>query len=140
MDDAGRRLREQRFVPPDVGGSQPVHCEHRDRPERVVVAEARREQASVRVGDWMALDVVRLPAVGPGQPRQISLPVRAHPAGITSVAAGAGAIWATVPDDHAVWRIDPQTNQTARIGIGYYPWGVAVGDDGIWVAVRARET
>jgi DNA-binding beta-propeller fold protein YncE len=66
--------------------------------------------------------------------------VRARPAGITSVAAGAGAIWATVPDDHAVWRIDPQTNQTTRIGIEYYPWGVAVGDDGIWVAVRARET
>ena len=94
---------------------------------------------SVWVGDWDAPDVVRLPAVGSGPPLRVSLPMTTHPAGVTSVAAGAGAIWATVPDDHAVWRIDPKTNRARRIEVGYYPWGVAVGDDGIWVAVRAHD-
>jgi hypothetical protein len=94
---------------------------------------------SVWVGDWDAPDVVRLPAVGSGPPRRISLPMITHPAGVTSVAAGAGAIWATVPDDHAVWRIDPKTNRARRIEVGYYPWGVGVGDEGIWVATRAHD-
>lgn len=61
-----------------------------------------------------------------------------RPAGVTCVAAGGGAIWATVPDDHAVWRIDPKTNRARRIEIGYYPWGVAVSDEGIWVVTRAN--
>jgi len=94
---------------------------------------------SVWVGDWDAPVVVRLPAVGSGPPLRVSLPMTTHPAGVTSVAAGAGAIWATVPDDHALWRIDPRTNRARRIEVGYYPWGVAVGDDGIWVATRAHD-
>ena len=94
---------------------------------------------SVWVGDWNAPEVVRLPAVGSGPPRHVSLDVTARIAGVTSVAAGAAAVWATVPDDHAVWRIDPRTNRTTRINLGYYPWGVAVGDDGIWVALRAHD-
>jgi hypothetical protein len=65
--------------------------------------------------------------------------VKPKRAGVTSVAAGAGAIWATVPDDHAVWRIDPMTNRPSRIEIGYYPWGVAGSDDGIWVVTRAKD-
>jgi streptogramin lyase len=69
----------------------------------------------------------------------ISLPVVPRAAGVPSVAAGAGAIWATVPDDRALWRIDPKTNRTKRIPLQYYPWGVAVGDDGIWVALRAQD-
>ena len=94
---------------------------------------------SVWVGDWTAPDVVRLPVVGPGPPRHIALRVTAQPAGVTSVAAGAGAVWATVPDDHAVWRIDPETNRARRIELGHYPWGVAVGDDGVWVVTRAKD-
>ena len=105
-----------------------------DQPGPLVV---RRD--SVWVGDWAIPDVVRLPAVGSGPRRRVSLPVTTRPAGVTSIAAGAGAIWAAVPDDHAVWRIDPKTNHPTRIPIGYYPWGVAVGDDGIWVAVRAHD-
>ena len=62
-----------------------------------------------------------------------------RPAGVTSVAAGAGAIWATVPDDHALWRIDLMTEEATRIPFRYFPWGVAVGDDGIWVTVRAHD-
>ncbi|HET7555004.1 MAG TPA: BTAD domain-containing putative transcriptional regulator, partial [Gaiellaceae bacterium] len=82
--------------------------------------------ASVWAGDWNAPDVVRLPAVGAAPPRHVSFDVTVDRAGVTSVAAGAGAIWATVPDDHALWRIDPETNRTKRIELGYYPWGVAV--------------
>jgi DNA-binding SARP family transcriptional activator/streptogramin lyase len=94
---------------------------------------------SVWFGDWNVPEVVRLPAVGSGPARHISLDVTTDRAGVTSVAAGAGAIWATVPDDHAVWRIDPKTNRTTRIELGYYPWGVAVSDDGVWVVTRAND-
>jgi streptogramin lyase len=93
----------------------------------------------VWVGDWDVPNLARLPAIGAGQPHRVALPVETHPAGITFVAAGAGALWATVPDDRAVWRIDPRTGQTKRIPMPYYPWGVAVGDDGVWVAVRAHD-
>jgi streptogramin lyase len=58
---------------------------------------------------------------------------------VTSVAAGPGAIWAAVPEDRALMRIDPKTNQPTRILFPYAPWGVAVADDGIWVAFRAHE-
>jgi SARP family transcriptional regulator, regulator of embCAB operon len=94
---------------------------------------------SVWAGDWNAPDVVRLPAVGSGAPRHISFDVTVQRAGVTSVAAGAGAVWATLPDDHAVWRIDPKTNRAKRIELGYYPWGVAVSDDGVWVVTRAKD-
>jgi SARP family transcriptional regulator, regulator of embCAB operon len=93
---------------------------------------------TVWIGDWATPTVVRMPAVGSGARRSISLPVAAPEAGVTSVAAGDGAAWATVPDSHAVWRIDSRTNRVARIGLRYAPWGVAVGDDGVWVAVRRR--
>jgi DNA-binding SARP family transcriptional activator/streptogramin lyase len=94
---------------------------------------------SVWAGDWNTPAVVRLPAFGAGPPRPVSLDVTVQRAGVTSVAADAGAVWATLPDDHAVWRIDPKTNRAKRIALGYYPWGVAVGDDGIWVVVRAND-
>jgi DNA-binding SARP family transcriptional activator len=98
---------------------------------------------AVWVGDWEVPRVVRLPAVGSGPLLRIDLPMGIHPAGVTSIAAGAGGIWAAVPDDHAVWRIDPlhPTEPPIRIPLTYAPWGVAVGDDGgIWVALRGRET
>jgi hypothetical protein len=61
-----------------------------------------------------------------------------RPGGITSVAAGAGGIWAAVPDDRAVWRIDPKTNRTTRIGLQYRPWGIAVGDEGVFAVLRSH--
>jgi hypothetical protein len=94
---------------------------------------------AVWVGDWDVPDVVRLPAVGSGSPRHLALLVLTRPAGGTIVAAGAGASWATVPDDHALWRIDPRTEEATRIPLRYFPWGVAVGDDGIWVTVRPHD-
>jgi streptogramin lyase len=94
---------------------------------------------SVWAGDWNAPAVVRLPAVGARPVRDVSFDVSVERAGVTSVAAGAGAIWATVPDDHALWRVDPKTNRAKRIELGYYPWGVAVNEDGIWVVTRAKD-
>jgi len=57
---------------------------------------------------------------------------------VWTVAAGAGAIWATATQDKALWRIDPDTNETTRIPLGYSPGGVTVADDGVWVTVRGR--
>ena len=94
---------------------------------------------SVWAGDWNAPTLVRLPAVGERAPRRVFFDVTVQRAGITSVAAGAGAVWATVPDDHALWRVDPETNRAKRIELGFYPWGVAVGDDGVWVVTRAKD-
>lgn len=93
---------------------------------------------AVWVGDWERPQVIRLPAVGSGRPRHISLPVKVRPAGVTTVAAGAGWVWAAVPDSHALWRIDPKTNDVTRIAMRYFPWGVTVGDDGVWVTVRGK--
>jgi hypothetical protein len=52
---------------------------------------------SVWVADWNNPDVARLPAFGSGPPRHYRLKVRANPAGVVNLAAGYGAIWATVP-------------------------------------------
>jgi streptogramin lyase len=93
---------------------------------------------AVWVGDWEVPQLFRLPAVGSSRPRHISLPVKVRPAGVTTVAAGAGWVWATVPDSRALWRIDPKTNHVTRIAMRYFPWGVAVGDDGVWVTVRGK--
>ena len=93
---------------------------------------------AVWVGDWDLPQVFRLPAVGSGRPRRIPLPVKVRPAGVPTVAAGAGSVWATVPDSHALWRIDPKTNRVTRIAMPYFPWGVAAGDDEVWVTVRGK--
>jgi DNA-binding SARP family transcriptional activator/sugar lactone lactonase YvrE len=98
------------------------------------------------VGDWEASPsrVTRLPADGSGLPQGISLPrSKFGPGGVVSIAAGAGGIWVAVPDDHAVWRIDPlhPTRPPKRIFLGYAPWGVAVDDNGaIWVTLRGTST
>jgi DNA-binding SARP family transcriptional activator/streptogramin lyase len=106
-----------------------------DNPATIVV-----EGDSAWVGDWNLPQVVRLPAVGSGRPRHVSLPWRSvlgH-AGVTTVAAGAGSVWATVPSDRAVWRIDPTTSHRTRITLPYAPWGVAAGDGVVWVVVRGK--
>ena len=92
----------------------------------------------VWVGDWDIAQVVRLPAVGSGTPRHLHLHVRTHPAGVTGIAAGAGSIWATLPEDHALFRINPRTGSQKRIPFRYTPWEVTVADDGVWVTMRPR--
>jgi hypothetical protein len=94
---------------------------------------------AVWVADWDIPRVVRLPAVGSGPPHSISLPVtKPLAAGVVQLAANSSGVWAALPEDHAVWRIDPRNNHPRRIGVEYAPWGVAMGDDGIWVALRGR--
>jgi DNA-binding SARP family transcriptional activator/streptogramin lyase len=90
------------------------------------------------VGDWELPQLFRLPEVGSGRPLHVPLPVKVRPAGVTTVAAGDGFVWATVPDSRALWRIDPKTNHVTRIPMRYFPWGVAVGDDGVWVTVQGK--
>jgi hypothetical protein len=68
----------------------------------------------VWVADWAAPRVVRLHAVGPARPRSVWLPVKDFTATTWDVAAGAGAVWATMPRNHAVWRIDPKTNSVSE--------------------------
>jgi DNA-binding SARP family transcriptional activator/streptogramin lyase len=94
---------------------------------------------AVWVGEWSNPRVVRLSAVGSKPPRRIRLPVTTTlPTGVTGITAGAGSIWAAVPENRALFRIDPKTNSATRIPFPYRPWGVAVGDDGVWVTMRAE--
>jgi class 3 adenylate cyclase/streptogramin lyase len=90
----------------------------------------------VWVPDWANPRVVRLPAVGSGKPRTVSLPVINRTAGVWNVAAGAGAVWATTPRDGALWRIDPETNDVTRITVAHWPTWVTVGADALWLSVR----
>ena len=92
----------------------------------------------VWVADWDIPRVVRIPADGSGPPLSIPLPHVRHPAGVTSLAAGADGIWAADPEDQAIVRIDPKTNKPTRFGFRYPPWGVTVADDGVWVVFRSR--
>ena len=96
---------------------------------------------AVWVGDWDAPTVTRLTADGTGSPLPIRLRVPSGSGGVTSLAAGNGAIWATVPDAHALIRIDMRTNRQRKIPLRYAPWGVTVDEDGaIWVTLRWRHT
>lgn len=92
----------------------------------------------VWVADWYFPRVVRIPADGSGPPQSIPLPHVRHPAGVSSLAAGADGIWAADPEDNAIVRIDPKSNKRTRFGFRYVPEGVAVADDGVWVVFRDR--
>ena len=65
---------------------------------------------------------------------KVVLPVQ-RPSGVVGVAAGAGGVWATAPEDGTLWRIDPETNRATPIRLGYRPAGVAVAQESVWVAV-----
>jgi streptogramin lyase len=90
------------------------------------------------VGNWSLPEVVRLRAVGSASPHGVFLPVDNPVAGVSNVAAGAGAVWATTPQDGALWRIDPKTNAVTRVSVPYLPTGVAASANELWVTVRAR--
>jgi DNA-binding SARP family transcriptional activator/streptogramin lyase len=95
----------------------------------------------VWVGDWEVPTITRFPADGTGRPLRIPLRVPPHTGGVTSIAAGDGYIWATVPDIHALIRIDPKTNRQRKIPLRYAPWGVTVEENGaVWVTLRWRNT
>jgi YVTN family beta-propeller protein len=57
------------------------------------------------------------------------------PSAIDSLATGAGSLWATSPEGHVVFRINPLTHgvtQTVPVGSG--PEGIALDDGAAWVA------
>ena len=91
----------------------------------------------VWVGDWSGPQVERLSAVGAPKSQTISLPVGNASAGVWTVAAGEGYVWATTPRDAALWRIDPATNEVTRIGIPYLPTAVTTSPGDVWVTVRS---
>ncbi|HET8751486.1 MAG TPA: BTAD domain-containing putative transcriptional regulator [Gaiellaceae bacterium] len=94
----------------------------------------------VWLGDWNYPALSHFSAARRDNSHSVHLDVKwGPPAGVTSVAAGFGYIWATVPDDHALFRINPKTLETKRIPLRYYPWGVAVGEHGIWVTLRGQD-
>lgn len=109
-------------------------------PASVVVA-----RDGVWVGDYAWPQVFRLNAQGSGSAQPVNLPSSAPYGGavppylgVWMVAAGEGSVWATVPRDGALWRIDPSTNRATRTAVPRHPAGVAVGDDGIWVTIRGK--
>jgi streptogramin lyase len=95
---------------------------------------------TVWVGDWSIPQLVRIPAVGVGEPRKVSLPTVSAPIDLRSavwqVDAGAGAVWAATPRLGAVWRIDPRDDTVTRIPMPYPPGGVAADSDAVWVTIR----
>ena len=95
---------------------------------------------TVWVGDWSYPQVVRIPAVGAGDARTVSLPIENSEWGFESavwqVDAGAGAVWAASPRLGAVWKIDPSDNAVTRIPMPYPPGGIAAEGDAVWVTVR----
>jgi class 3 adenylate cyclase len=92
---------------------------------------------TVWLPDMSAAQLVRLNAVGSPDPRAIPLPVTRQ-GGVSTVAAGDGAVWAATPNDHAIWRIDASTNEVVRVDVRYAPFGVAADDDAVWVTVGAE--
>src|SRR5262249_15479210 len=100
---------------------------------------------AIWVGDWDASPprVIRLSADGSGRQQVITLPPsKFGPGGVPSIAVGDGFIWVAVPDDHAVWRIDPpHPTRLKRIFLHYAPWGVAGGHQGaVWVTLHGSTT
>jgi DNA-binding beta-propeller fold protein YncE len=100
--------------------------------------------SSVWVGDWSTEVVMRIGAAGPLQLRSVRLPVGnllgcPRTSCVWSVAAGAGAIWATMPENRALWRIDPTSNRVTRIDLPYAPAGVTADATDVWVTVRGSE-
>ena len=91
---------------------------------------------AVWVGDWGAPQLVRLSAVGAPRPQLIRLPATNGFAGVWSLAAGGGYIWATTARDGTLWRIDPKTNAVKGIQVPYLPTGVAADANDVWVTVR----
>ena len=93
----------------------------------VAVAVTRLDRSPAKT---LSANVVGLINTSGNVAGQVQLPGR--PGGI---AAGAGAIWATVPDRGEVAKIDPASRQVVDYGpAGSDPTGVAVGGGGVWVA------
>jgi DNA-binding SARP family transcriptional activator/streptogramin lyase len=91
---------------------------------------------SMWVADRGSPQVIRLNLAGAPHPRSIRF--AGAKSGVLTVAAGAGAIWATTPHDRALWRINPKTSRVTRVALPYDPVGVTVNAGKVWVTVRGR--
>jgi len=101
------------------------------------------DESGIWTGDWSRPQVVRVNAVGPAQPKHIRLPIRnkrlcLRISCVWLLATGAGYIWATTPEDRALWRINPSTYAVKRISLPYKPTGVAADANDVWVTVRGK--
>jgi class 3 adenylate cyclase/streptogramin lyase len=89
-----------------------------------------------------APEIVRMNAVGSPDPRSIPLPVTKtevsrswEAAGVSTLAVGAGAVWAVTPGDRAIWRIGSSAGDVTRIPVPHLPFGVAADNEAVWVTV-----
>jgi branched-chain amino acid transport system substrate-binding protein len=57
---------------------------------------------------------------------------------LDGLAAGAGALWVTAPQDGLLWRVAPDATRSIDVGAGAR--GVAVAGGSVWVANAARGT
>ena len=57
---------------------------------------------------------------------------------LDGMAAGAGALWITAPQDGLLWRVTPEATRSIDVGAGAR--GVAVAGDEVWVANASRGT
>jgi hypothetical protein len=59
---------------------------------------------------------------------------------VGGLASGAGALWATIPDQDQLVRYQPRTGNRATVTVGGRPIGVAVHGDHVWVAASGSST
>ena len=90
---------------------------------------------------WVAnIDGKTFSRVSPQTKEQVGTPIPSGN-GLSDVAYGAGAIWATNSIDGTVWRIDPASgSRTNVIPVGPSTRGIAVTNDAVWVASEVGQT
>jgi protein kinase-like protein len=59
---------------------------------------------------------------------------------VGSLAHGAGALWATIPDQDLLVRWRPRQGERAEVEVGARPGGIQVGDGRVWVASTGSST
>jgi YVTN family beta-propeller protein len=58
----------------------------------------------------------------------------------TSVAVGAGAVWALNADDQTISRIDPESKHVETFGVGATPTDLAAGGGALWVGAGGGDS
>jgi branched-chain amino acid transport system substrate-binding protein len=90
--------------------------------------------ATSREGTWALESTGTIARLSPTSDRVVQR-VRIPASGLTSIAAGGGAVWATDPYDGTLWRVDPAPKPVERtIAVAPGVSDVAYGGGGVWVA------
>ena len=91
-------------------------------------------------GVWVLNDDGSLSSVSGGRSgRRVRVKLATN--GLSSLAVGAGAVWATAPYDGVLWRVDTRPRLVERtIPVGTGASAVAVGGGAVWVANALRGT